>query len=248
MSSKKAKKAAAKAAASPKGSGQEPNAANKEQNKEKAETPTSPKTTSAKTPASPKPVPSAAPAATSAPATTAQTDKKEEAPAATAAVTEVRARRPKLALTPRFHVLAGSESCRAQRRAWSADTVDFLLQLEIEAGSCFTHFSAAGCFIQRVLGSQQQQQQANNYQAYQNSLVKLGTFNTVEGFWRSVRFACPLVCSQSIARLPVCRYYCWLKNPEEFPKDHDLYLMRNDLFPAWEVRSTRCFDSCSCLT
>jgi translation initiation factor 4E len=48
----------------------------------------------------------------------------------------------------------------------------------------------------------------------QRNLVKLGTFNTLEGFWR---------------------HYAFLSQPSELPKDHNIYLMRNQFVPAWET-------------
>lgn len=43
--------------------------------------------------------------------------------------------------------------------------------------------------------------------------VKLGTFNTAESFWR---------------------HFAFLQSPEQLPRDHDLFLMRQQFIPAWE--------------
>jgi translation initiation factor 4E len=58
--------------------------------------------------------------------------------------------------------------------------------------------------------------QANNLKTYekQRNLIKLGTFNTLEGFWR---------------------HYAYLQQPDLVPKDHNIYLMRNQYVPAWET-------------
>lgn len=54
---------------------------------------------------------------------------------------------------------------------------------------------------------------SSTYKEYQNSVVKLGSFNTLEGFWQ---------------------HYSNLSNPDAIPKDYSLFLSRNQTTPAWE--------------
>eukprot|EP00697_Spironema_sp_BW2_P005346 gnl/Spiro4/17454_TR9285_c0_g1_i1.p1 gnl/Spiro4/17454_TR9285_c0_g1~~gnl/Spiro4/17454_TR9285_c0_g1_i1.p1 ORF type:complete len:339 (+),score=95.28 gnl/Spiro4/17454_TR9285_c0_g1_i1:33-1019(+) len=56
--------------------------------------------------------------------------------------------------------------------------------------------------------------QALDPQNYTANLKLLGSFNTVQGFWR---------------------YYTHLVRPSELPKDHDIHLFRDDNVPAWET-------------
>ena len=44
-------------------------------------------------------------------------------------------------------------------------------------------------------------------------MKKIGTFDTIEGFWR---------------------FYVHLRRPSDIPKDTNYYLFRDGLFPAWE--------------
>lgn len=53
--------------------------------------------------------------------------------------------------------------------------------------------------------------------AYKNNLRRLGTFDTVEEFWR---------------------HYIYLKRPSELEKDVNVYLFRKQLTPMWEVGDT----------
>lgn len=55
----------------------------------------------------------------------------------------------------------------------------------------------------------------NNYQSYEKNLQKVGLFNSVESFWR---------------------HYSYMAAPDTLPKDHNIYLFRNNLVPAWEVK------------
>jgi translation initiation factor 4E len=52
-----------------------------------------------------------------------------------------------------------------------------------------------------------------DFHDFQQNLHKLGSFNTIEGFWRM---------------------YCHLSSPELIPKDCDLFLFRSSYVPAWE--------------
>jgi len=52
-----------------------------------------------------------------------------------------------------------------------------------------------------------------DYKHYQSNLQTLGTFGTLEGFWK---------------------HYAFLQNPNDIPKDHDLFLFRHHFIPAWE--------------
>jgi len=52
-----------------------------------------------------------------------------------------------------------------------------------------------------------------DFKHYQSNLQTLGSFSTLEGFWR---------------------HYAYLQNPNDIPKDHDLFLFRNHFIPAWE--------------
>ncbi len=52
-----------------------------------------------------------------------------------------------------------------------------------------------------------------NYKEYQQSLVKLGSFTTMEDFWR---------------------HYSYIVNPDAIPKDYSLFLARDQVTPAWE--------------
>jgi len=52
------------------------------------------------------------------------------------------------------------------------------------------------------------------FKNYESQLHKLGTFNSLEGFWK---------------------LFSWLAQPEDLPVNHDLYLMRNGDVPAWET-------------
>jgi len=54
----------------------------------------------------------------------------------------------------------------------------------------------------------------SSYKAYESSLDNLGTFTTVEGFWR---------------------YFSYLKAPDQLPRDYDIFFMRHALVPAWET-------------
>jgi len=54
----------------------------------------------------------------------------------------------------------------------------------------------------------------NNFDEYSQNLKNLGTFETVEGFWR---------------------HYAWLKSPDELPRDTDYFCFRNQSVPAWET-------------
>lgn len=49
---------------------------------------------------------------------------------------------------------------------------------------------------------------------FEDNLNRLGNFNTVEGFWR---------------------HYSHVKDPNEIPKDHNLFMFRDNLTPAWET-------------
>lgn len=53
--------------------------------------------------------------------------------------------------------------------------------------------------------------------AYKNNLRRLGTFDTVEEFWR---------------------HYIYLKRPSELETDVNVYLFRKQLTPMWEVRGS----------
>lgn len=46
------------------------------------------------------------------------------------------------------------------------------------------------------------------------SQKKLGHFNTMEGFWK---------------------HYAYLQNPDDLPKDHDIFMFRENKLPAWET-------------
>jgi len=52
-----------------------------------------------------------------------------------------------------------------------------------------------------------------NLANYEKNLTKLGQVNSIESFWRM---------------------YSNLQSPDAIPKDHDLFLMRQQLIPAWE--------------
>jgi translation initiation factor 4E len=51
------------------------------------------------------------------------------------------------------------------------------------------------------------------YKSYEQSLHKIGTFSTVEGFYR---------------------HYAFIQRPDDLPKDHNLFLFRHTTTPAWE--------------
>lgn len=53
-----------------------------------------------------------------------------------------------------------------------------------------------------------------DYKNYAQNLVKLGKFDTVEGFWR---------------------HYSYLKSPDVIPNGHNLFMFRHSLTPAWET-------------
>lgn len=53
-----------------------------------------------------------------------------------------------------------------------------------------------------------------DYKNYHQNLQKMGRFNTLEGFWR---------------------HYSYLKSPDDLPRDHNLFMFRHDLVPAWET-------------
>jgi len=55
---------------------------------------------------------------------------------------------------------------------------------------------------------------SSNLQGYESNLRKLGTFGTLEGFWR---------------------YFSHLKEADNIPKDHNLFMFRNNETPAWET-------------
>lgn len=57
----------------------------------------------------------------------------------------------------------------------------------------------------------------HNYDDYNRNLKKLGSFDTLEGFWR---------------------HYSWLKSPDDLPRDTDFYCFRNQHVPAWETFPT----------
>jgi len=52
-----------------------------------------------------------------------------------------------------------------------------------------------------------------DFKHYQSNLQTLGTFGSLEGFWK---------------------HYAYLQNPNDIPKDHDLFLFRHHFIPAWE--------------
>jgi len=54
---------------------------------------------------------------------------------------------------------------------------------------------------------------ATTYKEYRSSLVKLGSFDTLEGFWK---------------------HYAYLNSPETIPTNYTLFLARNQVEPAWE--------------
>eukprot|EP00823_Brevimastigomonas_motovehiculus_P008453 TRINITY_DN7744_c0_g1_i1.p1 TRINITY_DN7744_c0_g1~~TRINITY_DN7744_c0_g1_i1.p1 ORF type:complete len:303 (+),score=57.48 TRINITY_DN7744_c0_g1_i1:71-910(+) len=56
--------------------------------------------------------------------------------------------------------------------------------------------------------------QQQDYKQFLQNLIKLGTFDTLEGFWR---------------------HYSYMTAPGDLPKDHDLFLFRNSYIPAWET-------------
>lgn len=49
---------------------------------------------------------------------------------------------------------------------------------------------------------------------YAQNLQKIGAFNSIEGFWK---------------------HYSFMQAPDNIPKDHNIYMFRNDLIPAWET-------------
>lgn len=57
-------------------------------------------------------------------------------------------------------------------------------------------------------------QKGEPYSTWEKNLIKLGTFSTLEGFWR---------------------HYANIQAPEQIPRDHDLFLMRHTFVPAWET-------------
>lgn len=52
-----------------------------------------------------------------------------------------------------------------------------------------------------------------DYAEYQQSLKKLGSFDTLENFWR---------------------HYSYIANPDSYPRECSLYLVRDGATPAWE--------------
>jgi len=53
-----------------------------------------------------------------------------------------------------------------------------------------------------------------NYKDFESGLKTLGTFKTVEGFWR---------------------HYSWMKSADNLPKDYNIFLFRHNNVPAWET-------------
>lgn len=51
----------------------------------------------------------------------------------------------------------------------------------------------------------------NQYKSYEQNLHRLGTFDSLEGFWQ---------------------HYSYINAPEELPKDHNVFLFRNTLIPG----------------
>lgn len=49
--------------------------------------------------------------------------------------------------------------------------------------------------------------------AFKENLKKLGTFNTLEGFWQ---------------------HYAHIQTPDELPQNHDIFMFRGEKVPAWE--------------
>lgn len=87
--------------------------------------------------------------------------------------------------------------------------------------------------------------------SYRDNLKELGSFTTLEDFWRCVADLClavvlySVVCRrvpQQLTRgarhpvLPVHRYYVHLKRPSELQKDMNMYIFRTGYTPMWEVR------------
>lgn len=56
-----------------------------------------------------------------------------------------------------------------------------------------------------------------SFEDYNQNLSRLGSFDTLEGFWR---------------------HYSWLKSPDDLPRDTDFFCFRNQLVPAWETFPT----------
>jgi len=55
---------------------------------------------------------------------------------------------------------------------------------------------------------------AAKYKDYQDNLLKIGTFNTLEGFWG---------------------HYRWMKSPEDVEQGHNLFMFKDHFVPAWET-------------
>jgi len=58
------------------------------------------------------------------------------------------------------------------------------------------------------------QNKAGDFKDFEANLIKIGSFNTLEGFWR---------------------YYSFLQNPNDIPKDHNIFMFRHSYVPAWET-------------
>jgi hypothetical protein len=70
---------------------------------------------------------------------------------------------------------------------------------------------------------------------WKENLIKLGSFNTIEGFWKCAAFSDRYASSSDSARF---RLYCFLERPQRLPKETDLYMFREEEVPMWEV--SRC--------
>lgn len=71
---------------------------------------------------------------------------------------------------------------------------------------------------------------------FKANLKRIGTFSTVEGFWRCATARKLPHVRQRASLTPVCRHYVYLKRPSSLPRDVNVSVFREELLPMWEVR------------